>query len=334
MPFKVTLGCKVKGRFGVLQDTAVAVPSDSADGNKKRKRRVRAYIFGTVIKSLPNQHWRILWHDVNKIADHKPSGNIILVAKRDAKLTDGNLELLDEASKYVGDAEDLKKAISSSPPQHDEPNELLGHRENARRIIEEVARMNSNTSSSVSSAPPALNSVQSEQNSSTSRTNEIAGSSPSQETTTISNSSSPTTEAASSSSQATTQEGDGPGATPTNGAEARPSAGAPTPTPTLAPPELSTVLNEADGDGDGDGDDDDNTNNFANEKETLDPNWIRKEIEDCLKDGSNRHAVLLAQTVAKKLELIEKGKTVDVGGVKWKVRGDVKADSVKSKREF
>ena len=58
---KITLGCRVSGRFGELVD-----PPEGTDVNPngKRKRRVRMFIYGTVVGSDEYHKWSVRFdHD-------------------------------------------------------------------------------------------------------------------------------------------------------------------------------------------------------------------------------------------------------------------------------
>ena len=82
MAFVITLGTKVKARFGTLQEIT-----------GKGKRRSRAYIHGIVVESRPGGLWRIYWEDIRRTSDHA-SKSIIWVAHSSPDLTATDLNTL------------------------------------------------------------------------------------------------------------------------------------------------------------------------------------------------------------------------------------------------
>ena len=152
MVFSVSLGSRVQGKFGCYLDMGPG-----------RKRRQRTTIYGTVIKSMPGALWRVHWECYNRVSDHR----ILKVAGGKSILSIEELHALDVDTHYLGGVEQLRqysdsRRIESSneflnvssqptqltippastvmPPRRPEsPNEILGHYENAQRIIKEVA---------------------------------------------------------------------------------------------------------------------------------------------------------------------------------------------------
>ncbi len=59
MVFSITLGSTVKAKVGF-------VVQNETTGKKKR-----SFFTATVIQTLPNETWRVFWHDIQKSGDHK-----------------------------------------------------------------------------------------------------------------------------------------------------------------------------------------------------------------------------------------------------------------------
>ena len=64
MVFVITVGTKVQGKLGHF------LPIETNAGQRKA-RQMRGEIFGTVLKSLPAEQWRIYWTSVGKSDNHK-----------------------------------------------------------------------------------------------------------------------------------------------------------------------------------------------------------------------------------------------------------------------
>ena len=153
---RISIGSRVKGKFGPYEKITGGLLNE----NGKRKRRSRAMMDeGIVVKSLPNGFWRVYWPQVKKTADH---GNKTLFSAGRGVLEMGGDELMqkNDPSIHLGVAEALKSHCDSihdggstnsinnrtvtNPPSSilprnrpESPNEILGHRENAAKILAE-----------------------------------------------------------------------------------------------------------------------------------------------------------------------------------------------------
>ena len=327
MVFAITVGCKVKGSFGNLSPLV----NNDAGSTKKRKRRKREILIGTVVKSLPDKQWRVYWDDIGRSSDHNPK-TLDFAEHRASDVTEESLAALDSESVYIGNANELKKfttksqasrstsnnpAPSSRPAAsspltnetdgNEEENELSNHAANAIRIIEEERRRNASSS-----------------NENENRNNEEEDGA-----TAIASTSSNRPNSAGPGAQnrgAESARGEGNGAPPISGDEALPSSSSGDP----VTPSISNFRNSED---DVPREEDEEEDPSFADEEVLDPNWIRDEV---LNDHlTNRHAAQLAKSLQEKNELIEQSKTVSCGNrssgiVQWTVRDDVKASTVKS----
>ena len=72
MPARISIGSNVKaklGPFAPIQPLAFELNAQPA----KRCRRQRAFLYGVVVKSLPNQKWKVYWNGIQKTGDQEIS---------------------------------------------------------------------------------------------------------------------------------------------------------------------------------------------------------------------------------------------------------------------
>ena len=80
---------------------------------KKRIRRVRRIMHGTVVGSSPDKHWRVHWDDLLGTGDHTSRQLTILA---EGTLRPDTKKIL-ESAPYLGKQEDLKKyTVDGVPP--------------------------------------------------------------------------------------------------------------------------------------------------------------------------------------------------------------------------
>ena len=103
MVFKVTLGCTVTGRVGPL----VYARPDA-------KNRSRIVFEGTVVETVPNNLWKVYWHDMQLTATDKPK-ELKFVAARKSNCSDEQLKVLCKNVIYVGDKEDISMLMLTLP---------------------------------------------------------------------------------------------------------------------------------------------------------------------------------------------------------------------------
>ena len=102
MVFKVTLGCTVTGRVGPL----VYARPDA-------KNRTRTVFEGTVVETVPNNLWKVYWHDMQLTATHKPK-ELKFVSARKPNCSDEQLKVLSKSAIFVGDKVDLNKYVEAN----------------------------------------------------------------------------------------------------------------------------------------------------------------------------------------------------------------------------
>jgi len=149
MTFLVTIGCRVKGKFGPLLEV------------QGGKRRTRSVLFGTVVESRPDKTWRVYWDNICRTADHSKGHSF--VACRDPSLRDEDLAVLNTPERHLGNADTLRYYNSASTSRtttktttddasHDN---LSQHHEVAARIIANTHSSLAGTATATSIAAPA-----------------------------------------------------------------------------------------------------------------------------------------------------------------------------------
>ena len=105
MVFKVTLGCTVSGRVGPL---VYAHPN--------AKKRTRTLYYGTVVETIPNNLWRVFWHDLQLTSNHRPKELGFISARKD-NCSDEELKVLSNSVQFIGDKVDLTSYVDAKLPQ-------------------------------------------------------------------------------------------------------------------------------------------------------------------------------------------------------------------------
>jgi len=300
MAFVITLGSKVRARFGTLQ----AITG-------KGKRRSRAYIHGIVVESRPGGLWRIYWEDIRRTSDHA-SKSLIWLAPRGADLTDTDLSTLNTTDIFVGDSDGIKNYMQSNgtttftaqPPLLSGPvpnqvqaadDDLSRHNEVASRIIAEIHAENADATASATSGDdstlPSQNLL------------------PANRARPVNTHHEDSTASATSGDDSTLLSQN---LLPANRAR-----------PANTTHESNAVDDHVFDDEDED-DEEGNNPRYNRDDGADDPNWIMEEMFE----GSDRHAQLQAAYQRRKAALIEKKVSVTVGkhgeSAKWTVRDDVK----------
>jgi hypothetical protein len=305
MTFLVTIGCRVKGKFGPLVEGQGA------------KRRTRSVLIGTVVASRPEKTWRVYWDDICRTADH--SKGLSFVARRDPSLSDIDLATLNLPEFYLGNADHLRnynstsaRSTNSSPPTSTitdaSEDDLSRHNEVAARILANTASTATASTPSAGaatiSAPPA---------------GAAATTTPAAAAT-----STPAGTAATPADTATTT-------TPTG---TTPAGTATTIGTAAVTGTAGTEPLGATGAEDTEEPDDGENPSYDENEYDLDPNWI---IEEMMLEGDH-HTQQRARYLREKANMIERKVSVTVGKqletTTWIMRDDVKSDETNQKVEF
>ncbi len=120
MPPQITVGSRVKSAVGPLYWPDGRVPvHDRNEPNKKRARRSRMVLEGTVISSVSNSKWRVYWDDLACTGDHL-SKQLNVVPSSSSSQVDPSTNLNLESVPHLGDHRDIIEFSQDNLSRHHE----------------------------------------------------------------------------------------------------------------------------------------------------------------------------------------------------------------------